>query len=321
MHPASRHDGEIMNVLISGGCGQVGSHVAELLLERGDRVTVIDNFATGRPEHLEPHPALEVIEGHIADHGLIEKTVENNRIDAIVHAAAAYKDPDDWHEDTLTNCVGGANLVNAARKHGIKRFVYYQTALCYGTKPLHNPITLDHYRFPNNSSYSISKTTTEEYLELSGIDYVSFRLANVVGPRNLSGPLPIFFRRLTEGKKCFVTRSRRDFVFVKDLARTTLKALDGQGRGSYNFSSGSDIPIIELYDKVVETLGITPYPEPEIRDLGADDAASILLDPSKTFDDFGKIEFTPLSEIVRSACEYYKKYGVVGGYTHLKING
>lgn len=308
-----------MNVLISGGCGQVGSHVAEMLLERGDNVVVIDNFATGRPEHLKPHPRLEVIEGHIADMDLVENTIKKHGIDAIVHAAAAYKDPDDWHEDTLTNSVGGANLVMAAKKHGIKRFIYYQTALCYGTKPMHNPITLEHFRFPNNSSYSISKTTTEEYLELSGLSYVSFRLANVVGPRNLSGPLPIFFQRLTDGKKCFVTRSRRDFVFVKDLAKVTLKALDGTGQGSYNFSSGTDVPIIDLYDAVVKELELPEAPEPEIRDLGADDAASILLDPSKTFADFGRIDFTPLPEIVHAACDYYREYGVRGGYTHLKI--
>ena len=308
-----------MNIFISGGCGQVGSHVAELLLARGDTVVVVDNFATGRPEHLKAHPNLTVIEGHIADQNLVDETIQKFKCDVIVHTAAAYKDPDDWHEDTLTNCVGGANLIVAAKKFGIKRFIYYQTALCYGTKPMHNPITLDHFRFPNNSSYSISKTTTEEYLELSGLSYVSFRLANVVGPRNLSGPLPIFFQRLTQGRKCFVTRSRRDFVFVKDLAKVTIKAIDGMGMGSYNFSSGTDIPIIDLYNTVVKELGIAPYPDPDIRDLGADDAASILLDPAKTFADFGKFEFTPIPEIVRAACEYYREYGVVGGYTHLKI--
>ena len=178
-----------MNIFISGGCGQVGSHVAELLLARGDSVVVVDNFATGRPEHLAPHPRLAVVEGDIADKRLVDDLVRKHAVDVIVHAAAAYKDPDDWHTDTLTNCVGGANLIMAAKANGVKRFIYYQTALCYGTKPMQNPIPVTHFRFPNNSSYSISKTTTEEYLELSGLSYVSFRLANVVGPRNLSGAL------------------------------------------------------------------------------------------------------------------------------------
>ena len=308
-----------MNTLISGGCGQVGSHVAELLLARGDKLVVIDNFATGRPEHLKPHAALTIIEGHIADQKLVDAAIKTHDIETIVHAAAAYKDPEDWHEDTLTNCVGGANLILGAKKFGVARFIYYQTALCYGTKPLKNPIPLNHFRFPNNSSYSISKTTTEEYLELSGLSYVSFRLANVIGPRNLSGPLPIFFQRLTQGRKCFVTRSRRDFVYVKDLADMTIKAIDGTGQGSYNFSTGSDVPIIELYDEVVKAVDLPQYPEPEIRDLGEDDAASILLDPSETYATFGKPDFTPLPEIVRSACDYYREYGVQGGYTHLKI--
>lgn len=60
---------------------------------------------------------------------------------------------------------------------------------------------------------SFQKTAAEDYLEISGVDFVSFRLANVIGPRNVSGPLPIFFQRLSEGKKCFVTKARRDFCF------------------------------------------------------------------------------------------------------------
>jgi nucleoside-diphosphate-sugar epimerase len=307
-----------MNVFISGGCGQVGSHVAELLLARGDTVVVADNFATGRPEHLAPHPRLTVHTGSIADRSFLDAVFQKQTFDCIVHTAAAYKDPDDWREDALTNTLGGVNLIMLARERAIKRFIYYQTALCYGLNPRQTPITLEHPRFPNNSSYSISKTTTEEYLELSGLSYVSFRLANVVGPRNLSGPVPIFFQRLTTGKPCFVTHSRRDFVFVKDLAAVTAKAVDGVGQGSYNFSSGTDIPILELYDAEVRELGITPYPEPEMRDLGADDAAGILLDPSKTLEDFGPITFTPLPEIIRAACAYYREFGVAGGYTHLK---
>ena len=77
------------------------------------------------------------------------------------------------------------------------------------------------------SSYAISKTANELYLELSGLDFVTFRLANVIGPRNVAGPLPIFFQRLKEGKQCFVTEARRDFVFVKDLAKVSIQAVDG----------------------------------------------------------------------------------------------
>jgi len=140
----------------------------------------------------------------------------------------------------------------------------------------------------------------------------------VVGPRNVSGPLPIFFQRLKDGKRCFVTKARRDFVFVKDLARNVLKAADGTGHGAYHFSSGTDIAIQDLYDSVVSAMELKDYPVPEVRELGPDDAPSILLDPSRTFADFGKIEFTSLGDTVAAAIEYYQKFGTQGEYTHLK---
>ena len=307
-----------MKTFITGGLGQVGSHVAELLLARGDEVLVIDNLATGRREHLSAHPRLTVVEGTIADKATVDALVGDFRPDVLVHTAASYKDPNDWYNDTLTNSVGGANLVAAARAGKVGRFIYFQTALCYGVRPVEQPVTLNHPIDPDNSSYSITKTTTEQFLRLSGLDHVTFRLANVIGPRNVSGPLPIFFQRLSEGKKCFVTRARRDFVYVGDLARSAVRAADGTGHGAYHFSSGGDVPILELYDAVVDGLQLNEYPEPEVRELAPDDAPSILLDPSRTFADFGAIEFTPLEETVRRAVEYYREYGVHGGYTHLK---
>jgi len=307
-----------MKILVSGALGQIGSVITELLLDRGDEVVGIDNLATGRREHLRDHPRLKLIIDTIANPTLIAAEVKRFRPDAIVHTAASYKDPDDYYNDTLTNCVGGANLVNAAREYRIGRFIYFQTALCYGVKPLQQPIRLDHPKLPANSSYAISKTAAEDYIEISGINYVTFRLANVVGPRNHSGPLPIFFKRLSEGKRCFVTKARRDFVYSRDLAACVLKAIDGIGHGAYHFSSGSDVSILELYDAVVKTMKLGAYPEPEIRELGADDAASILLDPSRTIADFGRLHFTPLQAIVDAAVEYYHTHGTGDGVTHLR---
>lgn len=308
-----------MKVLITGGLGQIGSHVAEMFLNRDDEVIVIDNLATGRREHLAENPKLKVIIDTISNKELIYGLMEEFKPDAVVHAACSYKDPDDWYNDTLTNCVGGAILVDAAKKHGVKRFIYFQTALCYGLKPQEQPITLNHPRKPEGSSYAISKTANELYIELSGIDFVTFRLANVVGPRNVAGPLPIFYQRLKDGKKCFVTKSRRDFVFVKDLARNVVKACDGTGQGAYHFSSGTDVSVLELYDAVVRAMGLKEYPEPEVRELAPDDVFSILLDPSRTFTDFGQIQFTPIETTVAEAVRYYQKHGTLGEYTHLRL--
>lgn len=307
-----------MKVFITGACGQVGSHITEMLLDRGDEVMGIDNLATGRREHLKEHKNLIVIIDTISDKTLIDKLFSEFKPDVVVHTAASYKDPNDWYNDTLTNCVGGSNVIHAAVDNGVKRFIYFQTALCYGVKPLQQPIKLDHPKFPANSSYAITKTANEDFLEISGLDFVTFRLANVVGPRNVSGPLPIFYQRLKDGKKCFVTNARRDFVFVKDLAKAVVKACDGIGKGAYHFSSGTDIAIQELYDAVVKAMELPTYPEAEMRLIGEDDAPSILLDPSRTFQDFGKIEFTPLQETVSAAVKYFSEFGTLGEFTHLK---
>jgi len=307
-----------MKIFVTGACGQVGSHVTELLLARGDEVLGLDNLATGRREHLAEQPNLSVVIGSIADAELVERLVGDFKPDVLVHTAASYKDPHDWYTDNVTNAVGGGILIQAAKRHGVKRFIYFQTSLCYGLKPLQQPIRLDHPKNPANSSYAISKTTTEDYLAISGLDFVTFRLANVIGPRNVSGPLPIFFNRLKHGKQCFVTTARRDFVFVKDLAGIVVRAIDGTGSGAYHFSSGTDVAIRELYDAVVSAMALDRYPEPEVRPLGPDEAPSILLDPSRTFTDFGAITFTPLAQTVKAAVEYYQQYGVLGEYTHLQ---
>lgn len=309
-----------MKIFVTGGSGLVGSTIIDLLLARGDDVVAIDNFATGRRDNLEPHPKLRLVEDSIANGKTLNALVADFRPDVVIHAAASYKNPDDWEADALTNCVGGANVAKACKDHKVRRLIYFQTALVYGTKPMEERITFNHPLCPVNSSYAISKTTAEQYVQYCGVDYVTFRLANVVGPRNVSGPLPIFFQRLSEGKKCFVTTARRDFVFVQDLAKTVVRAADGTGNGTYHFSSGKDVAIKDLYDAVVKAMRINEYPAPEMRALGPDDAPSILLDPARTFEDFGEIIFTPLDEIVDKTVAYYEQYGVQGGYTHLKID-
>src|SRR5690242_3093711 len=133
-----------MNVLITGGGGFVGSHLTDRLLARGDRVTVIDNFATGRRDNLAPHVHLNLFEGSIADAELVNHAFKTGAPDMVVHAAAAYKDPEAWSEDVATNILGSVNIVRACQKAKVKRIIYFQTALCYGLKPQEQPITLNH---------------------------------------------------------------------------------------------------------------------------------------------------------------------------------
>lgn len=307
------------NVLITGGAGFIGSHLTDRLLDRGDDVLVIDNFATARRDSLSSHHNLTLVEDTITNSALVEKLFREFEPEVVVHAAASYKNPEAWAEDSRTNAVGTANIVRAAQGAKVSRFVYFQTALCYGLHPQEQPITLSHPLDPKDSSYAISKTAGEWYVRLSGLDWISFRLANVYGPRNLSGPLPTFFQRLSEGKSVFVMDTRRDFVFVDDLADVALKAIGGGGEsGVYHVSSGSDVSIKQLFDATVRAMGIELDGDVEVRPRNPDDAPSILLDPSKTERDFDWGARTPLEDGVARAVGYYREHGVAETFTHLK---
>ncbi len=306
-----------MKVLITGGGGFIGSHLADRLLAQGHDVLSIDNFETGRRDNLGEHEHLTKIEDSIADPEAVRKAFDFIKPDVVAHAAASYKDPDAWVEDTRTNALGTVNVVEAAKEAGVERLVYFQTALCYGTRPIEQPITLQHPIRPD-SSYAISKTAGEQYIEMSGIPFVSLRLANVYGPRNLSGPPPTFFSRLSEGKPCFVVDTRRDFVYVDDLLEVVQAALEGTGDGYYHVSSGSDYSIKEMFEAVVEAMGIELEDEVEVRPRPEDDAPSILLDPSRTEKDFSWKAKVALSEGVKNAVEWYRENGVGATYTHLK---
>ena len=162
-------------------------------------------------------------------------------------------------------------------------------------------------------------TAAEQYLELSGAELISFRLANAYGPRNLSGPLPTFYHRLTNGLPCFVMDTRRDFIFVDDLIEVVVKALNGMGsQGYYHISSGTDYSIKELFDGTVKALEIQLDEEVEVRPRSEDDVFTILIDPSKTNQDFDWQASTPLENGIKAAIEWYKEHGITQTFTHLK---
>lgn len=308
-----------MKILITGGSGFVGSHLADRLLARGNEVLVIDNYETGRRDNLRAQDRLTIIEGSIADRELVTSAFSAFKPDIVVHAAASYKDPDNWEGDITTNALGTALVAEAAKAAGTERIIYFQTALCYGTNPVEQPVTLGHHLAPD-SSYAISKTAGEQYLAMSGLDWVSFRLANAYGPRNISGPLPTFYSRLSEGKPCFVMDTRRDFVYVDDMLDAVELAIDGMGNGIYHLSSGGDVSIEELFNATVAALGISLDGPVEVRPRGADDAFTILLDPSRTAADFdGWTPKTELTTGVAAAIEYYQEFGIDQTFTHLHL--
>ena len=309
-----------MRVLITGGAGMVGSHVAELLEARGDEVIIVDNFATGRPEHLLNIKTKYKFEDSIANESLYEQlSSQISNIDVIVHTAASFANGNDWSDHININVLGTALITRLAQKFNC-RLIYFQTALCYGDNPTIQPVPLEYPRQPMASSYAISKTAGEFYVEQSGVDFVTFRLANIVGPRNLSGPLPIFYKRISAGEKCVIASAKRDFIDVRNLATVVLQAVDGRGNGAYHFSSGKDVQIIDLYKKVVSAMRLDFEPEYNFQENAAGGPPSILLDPTRTYSDFDMPTLNSIEETVSGAISYYEKFGVTREVTHLKKN-
>lgn len=113
--------------------------------------------------------------------------------------------------------------------------------------------------------------------------------------------------------------TRRDFIYIDDLIEVVVKALDGNGnKGFYHVSSGADYSVKELFDATVNAMGIILESDVEVRPRAPEDALTILLDPSKTNQDFGWEVITPLDVGVGKAIEWYMQFGISNTYTHLK---
>lgn len=305
-----------MKILITGGAGCLGSNLIEHWLPQGHEIFVMDNFATGKREVVPAVPGLTVQEGSIVDQALVEEFFSFFQPEVVVHAAAAYKDPEDWSEDCQTNVSGSINVARAAEKHAVKRLINFQTALCYG-RPQQLPIPKNHPTAPF-TSYGISKTAGEQFMLLSEVSTLSLRIANVAGPRLAIGPIPTFYRRLKAGQSCFCSDTSRDFLDMSDfLAFMDLAIKDGAPTGVFNVSSGEAHSIKEIFDLVADYLQLgvqdVPIVPPE-----ADDVPVVSLDASETARAFGWSATVDFAEIIRRQLAWYDEYGISDVFSHLK---
>lgn len=306
-----------MKILITGGAGFLGSNITEFLKDKAD-ILIIDNFATSNPKNINISKNISLIEGTIANSDLVEKTILDFKPTIIIHSAASYKNPNNWNEDIDTNIKGTANIIKSCEKISIKKIIYFQTALCYG-KPKEKPITLSHPLSPF-TSYSISKTAGEDFIKLSKLPFISLRLSNIYGAKHFSGPIPTFYKRLKAGKECFVVDTRRDFLELQDFLDLLYEILFNNNKcGVYNVSSGKDCSIKEIFDLIVKELYIKLEKEVEIIDRGIDDVNTLLLDPSKTEEDFNWKAKVKLKDGIKKIIKWYEENGVEEAYTHLKI--
>ncbi len=305
-----------MRILITGGAGCLGSNLIEHWLPQGHEILVIDNFATGKREVVPEIPGLTVREGSIVDEALVNACFAGFLPEVVIHAAAAYKDPDDWVEDSRTNVIGSTYVARAAKAHNVKRLVNFQTALCYG-RPNKLPIPASHPTAPF-TSYGITKTAGEQFMLLSGVPTVSLRIANVTGPRLAIGPIPTFYKRLKAGQNCFCSDTSRDFLDMSDfLAFMDMAIKPDAPIGVFNIASGEAHSIKDIFDLVAEYLGLGSMEVPVVPPA-ADDVPVVSLDASETLKAFGWRARIGFAETIKRQLAWYDKYGITDVFSHLK---
>ncbi len=307
-----------MRILITGGAGCLGSNLIEHWLPQDHQILVIDNFATGKREVVPAVDGLTVVEGDIAHAQLVNDTFEKFKPDVVVHAAAAYKDPDNWVEDASTNVIGSAHVAKASKASGAQRLINFQTALCYG-RPTQLPIPADHPTAPF-TSYGITKTAGEQFMLMSGLPTLSLRIANVTGPRLAIGPIPTFYKRLKAGQGCFCSDSSRDFLDMSDfLAFMDLAIQPKAATGVFNIASGEAHSIKEIFDQVTDYLKLGKQDVPVVP-VGDDDVPVVSLDASKTTKSFGWKAQVSFTETIRRQLAWYDQYGISDVFSHLKTH-
>jgi UDP-glucose 4-epimerase len=305
-----------MKIAITGGAGCLGSNLVEHWLPKGHELLVVDNFATGKREVVPRISGLKVLEADVAEPGLLERAFREFNPEVVVHAAASYKDPQDWAGDARTNVGGSIALARAAQAAGVRSVINFQTALCYG-RPERIPVPVEHRTAPF-TSYGVSKTAGEAYLLMAPLKVMSLRIANVTGPRLAIGPIPTFFKRLQAGQKCFVSDAVRDFLDMSDFtAFMDLAVREGAPSGVFNVSSGEGHSIKEIFDEVAGYLGMRPSEPPPVVPVGADDVPAMVLDASVTKKAFGWQAKTGFRDMLRRQLDWYHSHGVSDVYSHL----
>jgi len=305
-----------MRILITGGAGCLGSNLIEHWLPKGHEIFVIDNFATGKREVVPDVTGLTVVEGSVANADLVNQCFEKFKPKVVIHSAAAYKDPENWIEDTTTNVIGSAIVARAAKANTVSRLINFQTALCYG-RPQTLPIPASHPTAPF-TSYGITKTAGEQFMLLSGIPTLSLRIANVTGPRLAIGPIPTFYKRLKAQQNCFCSDTSRDFLDMSDfLSFMDLAILESSPTGVFNISSGEAHSIKEIFDIVCQYLNLGKIDVP-ITPVLDDDVPIVVLDPTQTNSTFNWKSQVSFVETIQKQLAWYDQYGINDVFSHLK---
>ena len=282
-----------MFCLVTGGAGFIGSHSVDRLLAEGARVRVLDDLSSGKRENLPAaHPDLEVRIGDIRNEAAVADAMSGGithvlHLAAQVSVAVSCERPVD---SASRNVEGFLRVLDAARRAGIRRFVYASSAAVYGT-PEHLPLTEDSPVAPL-SPYGLEKSVDDQYAalyrQLHGISSLGMRYFNVYGPRQdprspYSGVISVFADRLRRGEALTINGDggqTRDFIYVGDVARANFAALTGKTEGVCNVATGASATLLDLAIALAEAAGRTPelrFAPPRAGDIRHSAAAGVAM--------------------------------------------
>jgi UDP-glucose 4-epimerase len=247
-----------MKVLITGGAGFIGSHIAEALIDSQYEVVVVDNLVTGHVKNLPPGVRFykQDVRRDLDDLFAEEKP------DYVIHQAAQVSVSHSFIDplyDCEENILATLNILQACVRHHVKKFVFASTAAVYGN-PVYLPVDEAHPLQPI-SFYGLTKGHAEKciqiYADTHQLDYSILRYANVYGPRQdargEAGVIAVFIEKLIQGEQPIMFgdgKQTRDFIFVKDVARANVAALTNGSKEILNIGTGQEVSIQEIIDQL-----------------------------------------------------------------------
>jgi len=250
-----------LKILITGGAGFIGSHVADACIDAGHEVIIMDDLSTGKMENVNPKAKL--IKMDIRDEKIRECFLQE-KFDVIIHHAAQMdvrKSVEDPKFDASVNILGTINLLENCKEFGVKKFIFASTGgAIYGEQD-YFPADESHPVRPL-SPYGIAKLSVEKYLfyyeAVYGLKYVSLRYANVYGPRQNphgeAGVVAIFANKMLVGQQPIINgdgKQSRDYTYVRDIVRANMFAIEYGKSDIFNVGTGieSDVNTIFNYIK------------------------------------------------------------------------
>ncbi len=299
-----------MNVLITGGCGFIGSHAAEAFIKEGHEVCVIDNLSSGKKKNLKLKHSFYQLD--ICDK-VCDRIFKIHHFDVVVHLADAKMSSEGRGIDVRDNIDGLANLLSLSSKYKIKKFIYVSTGAVYGDS---TELPCKEEQVPSpSSSYGISKYIGEQYVEqwgkVYGLDYVILRLSHVYGPRETAGENSSVVSKILDKiashetvEICDTDNQELDFIYVEDVAQAIYKSSYSTISKILNISSQAKTSLSELYTKLQE---ITGYDKVTFVDKKTKDIYHMLLDNTKAKTELDWAPLCSLEEGLKKTYEWHKK--------------